>query len=210
MIPFVSPSLPAGPQGELLTRPAEPSGTRRLRTPTSSVFVREHDREDACCFFESPGSSEPYCIDWSSISKLPKLCSLCGSSSGVKSSNVLVSSIARALTSFGRALTAAVIMTRPPVNDLRKRSLGVRILALLVPWIASCPSGSISASQVGHRSLQRQTHSSHQSVPQGQGTTASVSSSFRSVREGMGDFGIAFLPSGSDLEWFGHRLVRSF
>jgi hypothetical protein len=98
----------------------------------------------------------------------------------------------------------------PPVNDLRKRSLGVRILALLVPWIASCPSGSISASQVGHRSLQRQTHSSHQSVPQGQGTTASVSSSFRSVREGMGDFGIAFLPSGSDLEWFGHRLVRSF
>jgi hypothetical protein len=27
-------------------------------------------------------------------------------------------------------------------------------------------------------------------------TTASVSSSFRSVREGMGDFGIAFLPGG--------------
>ncbi len=33
---------------------------------------------------------------------------------------------------------------------------------------ASCSSGSISASQVGHRSLQRQSHSSHQSVPQGQ------------------------------------------
>jgi hypothetical protein len=31
-------------------------------------------------------------------------------------------------------------------------------------------------------------------------TTASVSSSFRSGREGIGDFGIAFWPSG---EWFG-------
>ena len=86
----------------------------------------------------------------------------------VKSSNVLVSSIARALTSSGKALTAAVIMTRPPVNDLRKRSLRLRILALLAPWIASCSSGSISASQVGQRSLHRQSHSSHQSVPQGQ------------------------------------------
>src|ERR1700730_8611930 len=105
---------------------------------------------------------------WSSISKLPKSCSLCGSLSGVKSSNVLVSSIARALTSSGRALTAAVIMTRPPGNDLRKRSLRGRILALLPPWIASCSSGLISASQVGKRSLQRQSHSSHQFVPQGQ------------------------------------------
>ena len=68
---------------------------------------------------------------------------------GVKSSNVLVRSIARALTSSGRALTAAVIMMRPPVNDLRKRSLRVRILAL-----------------------------------------------FRRVRDGMGDFRIAFLPGG--------------
>jgi hypothetical protein len=53
-------------------------------------------------------------------------------------------------------------------DDLRKRSLSVRILALLAPWIASCSSGSISALQVGHRSLQRQSHSSHQFVPQGQ------------------------------------------
>ena len=35
---------------------------------------------------------------------------------------------ARALTSSCMALTAAVIMMRPPVNDLRKRSLRVRIL----------------------------------------------------------------------------------
>jgi hypothetical protein len=38
------------------------SGEDRLKM-ASSVFVREHDREDACCFFWSPGSSEPYCID---------------------------------------------------------------------------------------------------------------------------------------------------
>jgi len=107
----------------------------------------------------------------------------------------------RALTSSGRALTAAVSMTRPPVNDSRKRSLSVRILALLTPWIASCSSGFDLASQVGHRSLQRQSHSSHQSVPQGQvwcfRNTASVSSSFRRGREGMGDFGIAFLPAAT-------------
>src|ERR1700732_2945557 len=60
----------------------------------------------------TPGSSYKPCLKmnfWSSISKLPKSCSLCGSLSGVKLSNVLVSSIARALTSSGRALTAAVI-----------------------------------------------------------------------------------------------------
>jgi hypothetical protein len=39
---------------------------------------------------------------------------------------------------------------------------------LLASWIASCSSGSISASQVGQRSLQRQSHSSHQFVPQRQ------------------------------------------
>jgi hypothetical protein len=43
----------------------------------------------------------------------------------VKSSNVLVSSIARALTLSGKALMAAVIMTPSPANDLRKRSLSV-------------------------------------------------------------------------------------
>ena len=55
------------------------------------------------------------------------------------------------------ALEAAVkiALTRPPVNDLGKRSLRARILALLAPWIASCSSGSISASQVGQRSLRR-------------------------------------------------------
>jgi hypothetical protein len=72
--------------------------------------------------------------------------------------------------------------------------------AYLPPRIASCSSGTNSASQVGQRSLQRQSHSSHQFVPQGQvwvsETTASVSSSFRSGREGIGDFGIAFLPGG--------------
>jgi hypothetical protein len=70
--------------------------------------------------------------------------------------------------STGTAAPQADTYARPPVNDLRKRSLRVRILALLPPRIASCSSGSISASQVGQRSLQRQSHSSHQFVPQGQ------------------------------------------
>jgi trehalose-6-phosphate synthase len=34
-------------------------------------------------------------------------------------------------------------MTRPPVNDLRKRSLSVRILALLPPRIASCSRSEV-------------------------------------------------------------------
>ena len=68
----------------------------------------------------------------------------------------------------GKALTPEVMTTRPPVNDLRRRSLRARILALLSRSIASCSSGTISASHLGHWSLHKQSRSSHQSSPQGQ------------------------------------------
>ena len=47
---------------------------------------------------------------------------------------------ARALTSSRMALTAAVIMMRPPVNDLRKRSLRVRILVPMLLQLGWCGS----------------------------------------------------------------------
>src|SRR3984893_18148161 len=129
---------------------------------------------------------------WSSISKLPKSCSLCGSLSGVKSSNVFVSSVARALTSSGRALTAAVIVTRPPVNDLRSlRVLDFSALGALDRLVHHrWDTGRCIGSPIHPTNLYRRDRCGVSE------TTASASSSFRSLREGMGNFGIAFLRGG--------------
>jgi hypothetical protein len=80
----------------------------------------------------------------------------------------IVSSIARAVTSSGRALTAAGHHDAPAGRRFAKAIVERTDFLPLGARIASCSSGSISASQVAQRSLQRQSHSSHQSVPQGQ------------------------------------------
>ena len=106
-------------------------------------------------------------------------------------------------------------MTRPPVNDLRKRSLRVRILALSAPGSPRArrvrsphhrwDSGRCRGSPIHPTNRYRRDRCGVSE------TAASVSSSFRACARGWGDFGIAFLlPRQRPRMVGGTRLVRSF
>src|ERR1700732_2346893 len=102
----------------------------------------------------TPGSSYKPCLKmnfWSSISKLPKSCSLCGSLSPVKATNVATLRTTIARTSEGRESTPLVKTNFPSVGSklVRSASLSSRMRSRVAELVVGMCSSTQSARRDG-------------------------------------------------------------